>query len=538
MRSVLAFFRLLFKFVLYAIPVILLMMIGWTILQSVELYSQQQLEKQMLQDRADDYALTATAMTSDDEASIGRIQLVQQIFATNTPDDPLPTETAEIVVEPSATPFPTQPPVTVEVPTESTPFALPEFYFPQQPEPGLVLEGTTVPTQVPTVPREYELVNIVLLGGDDEVTNDNFLRTDTMIVVSINTETGSVAMLSLPRDMFVYIPSGIMGRLNLAYAIGDSIGWQPSGGFGLLRETIFYNFGINVHYYARVNFSQFETIIDTLGGVDIGVDCAYRDYYPVEDFDISRSVEENYELRTLDVGYYTFNGFDALWYARTRKVTDDFDRGRRQQQLLRAMWRKARDNGLIANLPSLWSELTNVVETDLPFETMLGLLPYVLNLDISNIENFTMIRTYHTTPWQSPTGDYVQLPVYEPIEMMMRDFYTPPSENQLTLTGPSIAVYNASGNENWDLVASERLRWEGLNAIALGNAESADILPTSKVIDQVASDKGSITPEINKALNLSSGQIEVQPDANREYDYQVFIGQDYSSCTFAVLPLD
>jgi LCP family protein required for cell wall assembly len=533
MRSILTVARFLFRVVLYVVPVVLLLMIGWTAIQAIGSYSSQQTRRQVLQDRQDDYMLTATAMTSDDSASAQRVQLVQQVFATNTPD----ASAVEDDPEPSITPIPPQPPATVDAPAESTPFELPEFYFPREPEAGLVLEGTAVPTQVPTVPREYELVNIVLLGADEELTTDSFLRTDTMIVVSINTETGSVAMLSLPRDMFVYIPSGIMGRLNLAYGIGENIGWQPSGGFGLLRETIFYNFGINVHYYARVNFSQFETIIDTLGGVDIGVDCAYQDYYPVDDFDINKPVEENYYLRTLDIGYYTFNGFDALWYARTRKISDDFDRGRRQQQLLRAIWRKARDNGLITNLPSLWGDLTDVVETNIPFDTMLGLLPYAVNLDISNIENFNLVRTYHTTPWQPPSGDYVQLPVYEPIATMMRDFYTPPTENQLSLTGPSIAVYNASGNENWDMVASERLRWEGLNAVALGESESG-VLASSHVIDQLASDKGSIIPSINDALNLSLAQVEVQPNPNREYDYQVFIGQDYSSCTFGVLPIE
>jgi len=538
MRQIVSILRFLFKLCLYAIPVVLLVMIGWTLIQTLDVYTEQQTTNQTITERAVEYEQTATAMQSANEASARNdgIQLVQQVFATNTPDAPPATQTSEPPEEPTA--FPTQVPVTVEVPVEKTPVALPEFYFPVEPEPGLVLEGTAVPTQVPTVPREYELVNIVLLGGDDELTSDTFLRTDTMIVVSINTETGSVAMLSLPRDMFVYIPSGIMGRLNLAYGIGENIGWQPSGGFGLLRETIFYNFGINVHYYARVNFTQFETIIDTLGGVDIGVDCAYQDYYPVDDIDPDAPVEENYYLRTLDVGYYTFNGFDALWYARTRKITDDFDRGRRQQQLLRAMWRKARDTGLLSNLPSLWGELTEVVETNIPFDTMLGLLPYVLNLDISKIENFTMIRTYHTTPWQPPSGDYVQLPVYEPIATMMQDFYTPPTENQLTLSGSSIAVYNASGNDKWDLVASERLRWEGLNAIAMGQAESAELLSSNQLIDQVASDKGSIVPDINKALNMSQGQVEVQPNPNRDYDYQVYIGQDYSSCTYAVLPID
>lgn len=542
MRFLRSIFRLLSKLLLYITPIVLILMIGWSVFQVIAVYNQQQMANETIAKRDSAYRATATAMSTSDDTSMrlgnSDIMLVQQLFATNTPDAPAATAIpTEIPIE-EATAIPTQVPITVEIPVEKTPFDLPLLFFPEDPEPGLIMEGTAVPTRVPTIPREYELVNIVLLGGDDELTSDNFSRTDTMIIVSINTETGTISMLSLPRDLFVYIPSGFMGRLNLAYGIGENIGWQPDGGFGLLRQTIFYNFGINVHYFARVNFSGFEEIVDTLDGVDIGVDCAYQDYYPVDDFDPNASVEENYYLRTLDVGYYTFDGFDALWYARTRKVTDDFDRGRRQQQLLRAIWRKARDTGLLSNLPSLWGQITEVVDTNLPFDTMLGLLPYALNLDISNLENFTMIRTYHTTPWQPPSGDYVQLPVYEPIEMMMRDFYTPPSNNQLSLSGPSIGVYNASGNDNWDRVASERLRWDGYNSVSLGIQDEDTVLVDSQLIDYVASDKGSIVPNINKALNMSQNQVQIQPDPNRTYDYEVMIGQNYDSCTFAVLPID
>ena len=541
MRVLRSILRLSTKVLLYVIPIVLIVMIAWSGNQVFTIFTEQQIANEAITARSSDYRATATALATTENSSMrassSDVMLVQ-LFSTNTPEVPLATVIPTLVPTIEATAFPTLPPVTIEVPVEKTPFALPELYFPVDAEEGLILEGTAVPTRVPAIPREYELVNIILLGGDDELTSDTFTRTDTMIIVSINTETGTVSMLSLPRDMFVYIPSGFMGRLNLAFGVGENIGWQPDGGFGLLRQTIFYNFGINVHYYAKVNFSEFEEIIDTLGGVDIGVDCAYRDYYPVDDFDPNRSVEDNYYLRTLNVGYYTFDGFDALWYARTRKVTDDFDRGRRQQQLLRAMWRKARDTGLLSNLPSLWGQVTDVVETNLPFDTMLGLLPYVLNLDISNLENFTMIRTYHTTPWQPPSGDYVQLPVYEPIEMMMRDFYTPPSSSQLSLSGPSIGVYNASGNENWDLVASERLRWKGYNAIALGASDENTILATNQLIDYIASDKGSLVSEINKALNMTRDQVQVQPDPNRTYDYEVVIGQNYDSCTFSVLPLD
>ncbi len=520
MSFVRGLFRLVFKLMLYAAVLALLMMIVWTIREIGAVYNQGRSVSDF-DERRPFYAATATALAVEGGnlrlQSQPRTMLMQQIFVTNTPHAAPLTPAAQ----PAA--------------TEHKPIDLPDLLIPPHPAPGLVLEGTAVPTRVPVIPREYPLVNIMLLGGDDELADNSFVHTDTMIIVSLNLETGTVAMMSLPRDLFVYIPSGVMGRLNVAFGIGESIGWNPGGGFGLLRQTLFYNFGINVHYYARVNFSGFESLIDSLGGLDIAVDCAYQDYYPVDDFDPEAPAQDNYELRTLDVGYYTFNGFDALWYARMRRLADDFDRGRRQQQLLRAMWRKARSADLLPSLPSLWDELTQIVETDLPLDVMLSLLPYLINLDTDSIQNFTMIRLYHTTPWQPPNDAFVQLPQYQPISMLLRDFYTPPASSQLALTGPSIAVYNGSGQANWDRVASERLRWEGYNAIALGEVGG---LESSQLVDYVASDKGSIVPDLIRNLNMSLAQVQTQPNPNREYDYEVTVGHDYSACTFGVLPID
>ena len=172
----------------------------------------------------------------------------------------------------------TEPPSSIDFDATPGPIELPKLYRAGNPVPGLKLSGTAVPRPVQVIPRDYDLVNVILLGGDDELTDDNFVRTDTMIIVSLNLETGTVSMINLPRDLFVYIPRGSMGRLNTAFGIGEYINWNPDAGFGLLRQTIFYNFGINVHYYARANFASFESIIDRLGGVDIAVDCRYRDF--------------------------------------------------------------------------------------------------------------------------------------------------------------------------------------------------------------------------------------------------------------------
>lgn len=92
----------------------------------------------------------------------------------------------------------------------------------------------------------------MLLGVDSELTGVAVDRTDTMIIVSINRTTNTVSMLSLPRDLYVYIPGWTMQRLNLAFTHGEQVGWTGEG-FGLLRQTIFYNFGINVHYYVDKN---------------------------------------------------------------------------------------------------------------------------------------------------------------------------------------------------------------------------------------------------------------------------------------------
>ncbi len=451
---------------------------------------------------------------------------------------PTPTFTPTFTLTPTATLTPTPTPTFTpsHTPTE-TPRPLPTLLLPPNPDENQV-QVTAVPTQVETVDRHgYDLVNILILGGDDEVTSG--VRTDTMIVVSINRSTGTVAMLSLPRDMFIYIPSGPTGRmqrLNVTYGYGEEIGWT-AGGFGLIRQTIFYNFGINVHFYARVNFSDFEELIDTIGGVGIAVDCAYQDYYPVADFDPSRSIEENYELRTLPVGYYTLNGFDTLWYTRTRRLTDDFDRGRRQQQVLRAIWRKTLDTGQLASLPTLWGQLTEIVETNLGFEDMLGLLPIALNLDVSSLENFTFIRGYHTTPWTTPAGENVQLPVYDTMRPLLEDFYQPPTGSQIVVEGASIIVQNGTENADWDWVAAERLGWEGFRAIAAGPAEMTDNVDTI-LIDHTGQTKGSSLSEIASVLNVRRDNIILDPDPNREADFEVILGANYNSCTFGVLPVE
>jgi polyisoprenyl-teichoic acid--peptidoglycan teichoic acid transferase len=480
--------------------------------------------------------------------------LVAQAFATNTPralavtlpalntavpsvapvaaatNTPTPTET---VAAPTST-F-TPPPAPAETATARP---LPTLFLPSAPDVNAAAP-TAIPTQVPTIDRQgYDLVNILLMGGDGELTGDNITRTDTMIIVSINRTTNTVSMLSLPRDLYVYIPGWTMQRLNLAYTHGEQIGWQPDGGWGLMRQTIFYNLGINVHYYALINLSGFTQIIDTLGGVNVTVDCAIQDYPLIGAPAPAQATRDETNLYTLPVGFYHLDGGSALWYARSRTNSSDFDRGRRQQQLLRAIWRTGREGGQIGKLPELWSQLTEVVKTNLAFEDMVGLLPFALNLDPGHIDHFTLARLYHTTPWQPPDGSFVQLPNYEPIHELLTDFYQPPTANQVAVASESIMIYNGTGSADLDRVAADRLGWDGYNAIAAGAADNANYVD-SILIDYTGETKGSNIQDIAKTLNIKPENIRSEPDPNRQADFEVYLGSNYNSCTVAgVLPVE
>lgn len=544
-----------FRFVLFRfVPLLLILGIVWFGVSVVQAVSRRVNEQIASGQRAQLYQLTLTAVyptlttftpTPVDSAfgsltskSAGYARVLAQAFETNTPRPP------EITLPAMNTAAPIQP--TPEVAATATLPAdlinvtappLPTVFFPEDADPNIVAP-TAIPTRVPLIDRQgYDLVNILLLGVDNEITGDNVQRTDTMIVVSINRTTNTISMLSLPRDLYVFIPGWTMQRLNLAYFHGESVGWTD-GGFGLMRQTILYNFGINVHYYALINLSGFKQIIDTLGGVDVAVDCAIQDYPLVEAPPPPEATRDQDNLYTLPVGYYHFDGGSALWYARSRHTSIEFDRGRRQQQILRAIWRTALAKGLLTQLPQLWSELTGVVKTDLKFEDMLGLLPYALNLDPDRIEHFTMARLYHTTPWQPPDGAFVQLPNYDPIHELMEDFYQPPTESQVIVQGARIEVYNGSANANWDRVAADSLGWAGFTAIASGQADNTNYTD-SILIDYSGQSKGSSTAQIAELLNIKPENVRVEPDPNRTADYKIILGSGYTACTSnAILPVE
>jgi polyisoprenyl-teichoic acid--peptidoglycan teichoic acid transferase len=295
------------------------------------------------------------------------------------------------------TPLPTQTPVPDTPTPMPTPTATPgnpwgEFAGPT------VWPDITVPEPAPLFRQPSGQVNLVLLGSDQRQGTGGF-RTDTIMLVTINPKAGTVNLTSFPRDLYVYIPGWTTNRINTAF---------PRGGFPMLQDTFEYNFGVRPDYYALVNFWTFSSIVDNLGGITVQVGASLTDQ------------RAGYGYYTVYKGTVVMDGETALWYVRSRYSTNDFDRTRRQQEVVRAMFFKLLNINAIARAPQLYDTYKRSVSTNLALDDITPLLPVAAKLtDSSNIQQY-FVGSRQVTAWRNSNGAQVLLPNRDAVLDVMR----------------------------------------------------------------------------------------------------------------------
>ena len=452
--------------------------------------------------------------------------------ATNTP---IPVDTLPATVGPSLTvvdtatftPAPTDTLLPTETPT-TLPQLVPTLYLTGTPH---FLEGfapaTAIPSPVPTFEVPRDVTNVLLLGSDTALdTGDT--RTDTMIIVSISHDRKTASMISIPRDVYVYIPGWTMNRVNTALARGSAVGY-PSGGVGLLKQTILYNFGIPIHYHARVDFAGFQEVVDAIGGLEIGVSCQLTDWR-LKSPTLNPHVEENWEQFTLEPGVYHMDGDLALWYARSRLTTNDFDRGRRQQQLLRGMLNQAVELNLVTQVPALWDAFQNTVETDMDIGRILQLAALAPAIRENGVQNLYLAGK--TQSWAVPNnGANVQLPIWEGNGMMEETFtrlFLPPALNRASQAPIFVEIVNASGNPDMAALAADNLAWHGFIPVM---GEDSAVQPATTLTHFGPNLKGAYGWLISWIFARGESDIVLNDeDAVFPYNYQVVLGEDYEPC--------
>ncbi|HUC20080.1 MAG TPA: LCP family protein, partial [Candidatus Polarisedimenticolaceae bacterium] len=171
-------------------------------------------------------------------------------------------------------------------------------------------------------------INIMMLGvGDPGHAGENL--SDTNLLISLDTRSHAVAVISIPRDTRVKIPGYGSGKINSAHA---------KGGIPTAKATMETNLGVPVHYYVKANFSGLRQVVDAVGGVDVNNTTLLSDSdYPCDNNQYKKC---GFKLAP---GNHHLDGATALKYVRCRKGTcgDDFGRAARQQEVMQAIRAKA-----------------------------------------------------------------------------------------------------------------------------------------------------------------------------------------------------
>jgi polyisoprenyl-teichoic acid--peptidoglycan teichoic acid transferase len=272
---------------------------------------------------------------------------------------------------------------------------------------GYIVKNALVPSAGYQAPSGQ--VNILILGSDYRPNQGS--RTDVILLLSIFAKENKVSLLSFPRDLYIYIPGYSQDRINTV---------QAKGGFPLTNAVFEYNFGIHLDHYIITNFTGFQSIIDTLGGIDIIA---------------SKKLVDRCDLPYRHGGYcsvspgpYHLDGASALWYVRSRYSTSDIDRMRRAQEEMEGLFKKLMSWNAVSRAPELYNLFKNAIETDLSITNVLPLLSVAsaIHSDPTRVRRFTIDLNQATATISKTTGAYLLIPNYNLIwQTILQAVYTP-----------------------------------------------------------------------------------------------------------------
>jgi polyisoprenyl-teichoic acid--peptidoglycan teichoic acid transferase len=396
--------------------------------------------------------------------------------------------------------------------------------------PDMVLQ--TVPGPDPVPWDGQSRMNILFIGLDyrDWAVGEGPPRSDTMILLTIDPATKSAGMLSIPRDLYVNIPGFNYGKINTAYYLGEAY-QVPGGGPALAMQTVENFLGVDIPYYAQVDFGTFVRLIDEIGGVPIDVP---------EEIQIDLLGDGSSTIKTLDVGPQTLPGEWALAYARNRDTAEgDFDRAERQQQVILGVREQLLDFDmipmLIAKAPLLYRELSDGINTNLTFDQLvrLGWIGKDVNPDMIRRG---VIGPEHTEIGTSPEGLWILIPKIELIRTVRDEIFSS--------DGPIVPVSDQGGVDEASLVAEEAAQISvrngtyvaGLAALtgdflANNNLNIVDISNADQVYNQTTITDYTGNPytlqKLTELMGADTGQIISSYDPDSPFDIVIVLGQDW-----------
>jgi LCP family protein required for cell wall assembly len=371
-------------------------------------------------------------------------------------------------------------------------------------------------------------ISVLFMGLDSrDLDSDDIPRTDTMVLLSLDPESRTAGMLSIPRDLWVEIPGFEAGKINTAYRLGEIYN-VPGLGPGLAMQTVEELLGMEIDYYAQVDFLAFEDFIDELGGVSINV----PDEIEVD------PLGDNNNL-VLNAGEQVLPGYIALAYARSRNTAgSDLDRMQRQQQVIMAIRNRILSTDLlpllIKNSPAIYENLSSGISTNLTLMQLIRIAWIAQQIEDENVRQ-GMIGVDQTDFGYSYDGQDILRPDPDAIRKLRDEIFTTsgPITPLATETKPQdmvdqeyaiVVVLNGTLTPGLASQTTEYLRAAGINVAEPANAD--DLYSKTTLIDYTGN---PYTVEmIVELMSISPENVFHRYDVSGEGDIVVITGEDWA----------
>jgi LCP family protein required for cell wall assembly len=341
-------------------------------------------------------------------------------------------------------------------------------------------------------------INILLAAtSEDDPDHPGAILTDSIMIASVDPVNKGVSLVSIPRDLWVEIPDCSMyyrEKINAVYQCGEETGFKeqgyPDGGMGLLQKVLEEVTGLNINYYAKINYTAFREAVDAVGGIDITIDSPDPRGIYDPNFDwICRYACTKVKWPN---GQAHLDGEHALYLARSRNSAGgygmprgDFDRTEYQRKMLLALKDKAASVETLSNpvrLSALIDSIGNNIVTNFSRDDMIKL--YGIAKDISAdytksiglADEDVALLTTGNAGGASVVQPSAGLFAYDALHGFLRKELVDP---YIISEAPAIAVYNGAGVGGLASQQKEVLESYGYKVVLVGDAPTADYPQTA-----------------------------------------------------------
>lgn len=354
--------------------------------------------------------------------------------------------------------------------------------------------------------EDEDRINILLMGIGGK-NHDGGTLTDTMILGSYKPSTNQIALMSIPRDMYVKVDGYGWMKINAINAYAEKR--KEGSGGEVTAQALSKILDIPIPYYVTVDFDGFEKLIDQFGGIDVTVDRDLIDYsYPIRGREDSYPIESRFEKLVIRKGPHHFDGATALKYARSRHALgsegSDFARSSRQQKILSALKDKILSTGTFFNISKINNLLASYnenVQTNIQIWEILRLYQLGKDVDTNNALRLTLDdASGGFLKSQVMNGAYVLLPVggsYSKIKASWKNIFL----------GSSTPMIMDTGNDENFTAELEKLNKQNQKEALISSTPSTTTSSTPSSTEPINATPDSLIPSnVSSSTNNSLPQ--------------------------------